>query len=111
MIVTGTLLVCDAWFDVALEYGSRGFVAALLSALLVELPLALLLFRGASRLVRVTIQTMMQVSGVAGPVPPLWRIPLFARGLEEALPTSLRRPADVRAEVNADVTAAGGPSS
>jgi hypothetical protein len=111
MIVTATLLVCDAWFDVALEYGSRGFVAALLSALLVELPLALLLFRGARRLVRVTIQTIMQLSGVAGPVPPLWRIPLFADGLEEALPTPLRRPTEVRAEVNADVTAAGGPSS
>jgi hypothetical protein len=108
MIVTGTLLVCDAWFDVALEYGSRGFVVALLSALLIELPLAVLLFSGARRLVRVTIQTMMQLSGVAGPVPPLWRIPLFADGLEEALPARLR---PQPAQPKADVTAAGGPSS
>ena len=28
MIVTGTLLVCDAWFDVALAYGSPGFMAS-----------------------------------------------------------------------------------
>jgi len=101
MIITGTLLVCDAWFDLALDYGSPGFAMSLASALVVELPLALLLFTSARRLVRVTIQTMMQLSGVPGPVPPLWRIPLFADGLEEALPARLR----------ARVTAAEGPSS
>jgi hypothetical protein len=66
-----------------------------------------LLFRGARRLVRVTIQTMMQVSGVTGPVPPLWRIPLLADGLAEALPAPLRRPA----EIPGDVTASKGSSS
>jgi hypothetical protein len=86
MMVTGTLLVCDAWFDLALAYGSRGFIMSLVTALVVELPLAVLLFISARRLVRVTIQAMMQLSGIAGPVPPLWRIPLFAHGLEEALP-------------------------
>ena len=55
MIITGTLLVCDAWFDLALDYGSRGFTTSLASALVVELPLALLLFNSARRLVRVTI--------------------------------------------------------
>ncbi len=39
MNVTGTLLVCDAWFDLALAYGSRGFTMSLVTALLVELPL------------------------------------------------------------------------
>jgi len=103
MIFTGTLLVCDAWFDVALAYGSRSFAMSLVSALVFELPLALLLFNSARRLVRVTIQTMMQLSGVAGPVPPLRRVPLFADGLEECLPARLR--------ALVDVTAAGGPSS
>jgi hypothetical protein len=120
MIITGTLLVCDAWFDLALDYGSRGFTTSLVSALVAELPLALLLFTSARRLVRVTIHTMMQLSGVDGPVPPLWRIPLFADGLEEALPARLRpwpaeataeAAADTTADVSADVTAAGGPSS
>jgi len=101
MIITGTLLVCDAWFDLALDYGSRDFAMSLTSALVVELPLALLLFTSARRLVRVTIQTMMRLSGVPGPAPPLWRIPLFAHGLEEALPARLR----------SRVTAAEGPSS
>ncbi len=110
MIITGTLLVCDAWFDLALDYGSRGFTTSLASALVVELPLAFLLFNSARRLVRVTIATTMQVSGVTGPVPPLWRVPLFADGLEECLPDRLR-PRSAEAKARADVTAAGGPSS
>ena len=104
--------ICDAWFDLALAYGSRGFVMSLLSALFVELPLAVLLFTSARRLVRVTIATMMQLSGIAGPAPPLWRIPLFAQGLEEALPTRLRpRSTQVRAQIGSDVTATEGSSS
>jgi hypothetical protein len=89
--------VCDAWFDVTLDFGSRGFTTSLVSALLVELPLAFLMFASAVRLVRATIQLVMQLSGVAGSPPPLWRIPLFADGLEEVLPDRLR-------ELAADVT-------
>jgi hypothetical protein len=129
MNVTGTLLVCDAWFDLALSWGGHGFFMSLITAVGVELPLALLLFASARRLVRVTIGTMMRLSGVEGRVPPLWRIPLFADGLEEALPARLRplaAEARGRAEtkmqqitsdvakmqqMTADVTAAEGPSS
>ncbi len=95
MIITGTLLVCDAWFDLTLDYGSSGFTASILSAVLAELPLAFLLFAGARRLVRVSVQTIMQLSGVSGPAPSLWRVPLFADGLEECLPPQLRQRADV----------------
>jgi hypothetical protein len=96
MVITGTLLVCDAWFDVTLDFGSRGFVFSLAAALLAEFPLAFVMFASARRLVRVTVQTLMQLSGIDGQVPPLWRIPLFADGLEEALPARLRQqPADV----------------
>ncbi len=101
MNITGTLLFCDAWFDLALSWGSRGFAMSLMTALVVELPLALLLFLSARRLVRVTIGTMMQLSGVEGRVPPLWRIPLFADGLEEALPARLR-PLAEQARVKAE---------
>jgi hypothetical protein len=90
MIFSGTLLVCDAWFDVALSYGSTGFTTSIVSALLVELPLAFLMFASALRLMRATIQILMKLSGVAGQAPPLWRMPLFADGLEEALPAGLR---------------------
>ena len=110
MIITGTLLVCDAWFDLALDYGSPGFTMSLVSALVVEFPLAFLLFNSARRLVRVTIATMMQLGAAAGPVPPLWRIPLFADGLEECLPARFR-PQFAEAREKADVTATGDPSS
>jgi hypothetical protein len=103
MIITGTLLVCDAWFDLALDYGSRDFTASILSAVFAELPLAFLMFATARRLVRVTVRTVMCLAGVPGPTPALWRIPLLANGLEEALPARLRPPVDV--------TAAGSPSS
>lgn len=94
MVMTGTLLLCDAWFDLALSYGSSGFEASILSAVLAEFPLAFLMFAGARRLVRVTVETLMQLSGNSASVPPLWRVPLFADGLAECLPARLRSPAD-----------------
>jgi hypothetical protein len=103
MIITGTLLVCDAWFDVALDYGSHGFVASVLSAVLVELPLAFMMFASARRLVRVTVQIVMQLAGVTEPPPSVWRVPLFAAGLDEALPARLR------AHAADDVTPGGQP--
>jgi hypothetical protein len=42
--VTGTLLVCDAWFDVLTSHGSSDVAQAVAEALLVELPLAFLCF-------------------------------------------------------------------
>jgi hypothetical protein len=109
MIITGTLLLCDAWFDVTLNYGSSGFTASILSAVLAELPLAFLLFAAARRLVRVTVQALMELSGASGPVPSLWRVPLFADGLEECLPARLRSGTDGRR--TAGVTAGGRSSS
>jgi hypothetical protein len=90
MVITGTLLVCDAWFDLTLNYGSGGFTASLVSAVLAELPLAFVMFAGARRLIRATVHTVMQLAGIPGPAPSLWRVPLFAAGLDEALPARLR---------------------
>lgn len=39
--VTGTMLLCDAWFDVMTSIGSGEALEAILEALLAELPLAL----------------------------------------------------------------------
>jgi hypothetical protein len=90
MIFTGTLLIADAWFDLALDYGSSGFTMSVISACVAELPLAFLLFAGARRLVRMTVETVMRLEGIEGPVPPLWQVPLFADGLDAALPARLR---------------------
>jgi len=108
MIMTGTLLLCDAWFDLALSYGSDDFTMSVVTAVLAEFPLAFLLFVGARRLIRVTVHTVMELAGIPGPVPPLWRVPLLAAGLEEALPARLRHQADVQV---VGVTAGGPPSS
>jgi hypothetical protein len=90
MIITATLLVADAWFDLALDYGSRGFVVSVLEAAFVELPLAAILFAAARRLIRLNVYTLMRLQGITGPLPPLRKVPLFAEGLEEALPPRLR---------------------
>lgn len=42
--ITGTLLVCDAWFDVLTSRGVSDVAQAIASALLIELPLAALCF-------------------------------------------------------------------
>lgn len=48
--ITGTLLVCDAWFDVLTSRGTSAVAQAVASALLVELPLAALCFWMATNL-------------------------------------------------------------
>ncbi len=109
MIMTATLLLCDAWFDLALNYGTSDFTMSVVTAVLAEFPLAFLLFAGARRLVRVTVKTVLELAGIPGPVPPLWRVPLLAAGLDEALPALLRhRSGDLQA---AGVTAGDRPSS
>jgi hypothetical protein len=89
LLVTGTLLCCDAWFDVILDLGTRSIWGSVASAALVELPMAFLMFHGARRLIR--LSALVAVSETAagegepcdpgdlreGSLPPLWKIPLF----------------------------------
>ncbi len=77
LIVLATLLLADAWFDVTLDVRTSGFLFSLLSALLVEIPLAVFAILAARRLLRLTIGRIRSGEGLPGPVPPLWRIPLF----------------------------------
>ena len=77
LVVLSTLLFCDAWFDVVLDVRTAGFVTSLASALLVELPLAVLAAGMARRLVRLTAAQMMRYEGTPSTPPPLHAIPLF----------------------------------
>ena len=77
LLVLATLLFADAWFDVTLDVRTNGFLFSLLSALLVEIPLAVAALLAARRLQRLTIARIRSREGIRGPVPPLWRIPLF----------------------------------
>jgi hypothetical protein len=82
LLITGTLLCCDAWFDVILDSGTNSIWGSLASAVFIELPLAFLMFNAARRLIR--ISGLAAVSG-AGPTgysaeerrqTPVWKIPL-----------------------------------
>ncbi|MCW2896944.1 MAG: hypothetical protein JWO75_6433 [Actinomycetia bacterium] len=85
LLVTGTLLCCDAWFDVILDAGTPDVWLSVASALVVELPLAFLMFNAARRLIRLSAVVAVRESGNSSDcddlpedaLPPLWRIPLF----------------------------------
>lgn len=91
LTITGTLLCCDAWFDLTLDLGTREFPMSVLSAAVAEIPLAFMMFIAAWRLMRMSVGVVMRLEGVDQPVPPLWRVPLFAEGLEAALPARYRQ--------------------
>lgn len=81
LMVVGTMLCCDAWFDVETSLS----VTSIASAVFVELPLAFLAFAGARRL-------LIATATAGGARPRLWLrdMPLAGAGLDEALPR-LRR--------------------
>jgi len=76
LVVVATLLCCDAWFDVVLDARTSGFWLSLLSALVIELPLAAVAILGARRLLRMTAAVMLRYRGLPGPVPRLRDMPL-----------------------------------
>jgi hypothetical protein len=108
LMATGTMLCCDAWFDVGTSLQTSGIWTSLASAVFAELPLAFLAFTGARRLLKATVEASLQ--GPAGPptpdgdrgrelaargaAPSLRQTPLSGTGLDEALP----RPRDENAE-------------
>jgi len=82
LLITGTLLCCDAWFDVILDAGTSDFWGSVASAVIVELPLAFIMFNAARRLIRVSALVAMGESDEEARPMPLWKIPLF--GVEHA---------------------------
>jgi len=94
LIVLATLLCCDAWFDISLDWGTRGFMVSVLSAALVELPLAALALIGARRLLRLTVGRLELLAGDPGPVPSFWQVPLFGDS-PGSYRTLLRKPPDL----------------
>ncbi|MQY27133.1 hypothetical protein [Nocardia aurantia] len=70
-IITATLLVCDAWFDVVLDWNSSDLLLSVLTAVFGELPLAALLYYTARRLVRLSMQMAWVLTGHTEPPPPV----------------------------------------
>jgi hypothetical protein len=46
-LATAVLLICDAWFDISLDLGTSGAWQSVASAVLIEVPLAILIFHRA----------------------------------------------------------------
>jgi len=76
-IITATLLICDVWFDVLLDWGSRDMWCSVATAVLGELPLAALLLWVAIRLLRLIQRTRWRELGRDGDLPALWSISLM----------------------------------
>jgi hypothetical protein len=92
LVVVATLLCCDAWFDVVLDARTKGFELSLLSALLVELPLAGLAILLVRRLLRSTYSVLLRSRGYCGPLPGLRTIPLVGMQRERHLMELLTAP-------------------
>lgn len=61
--VTATLLLTDAWFDLTLSWNTPEFTLAVLSALIVELPLAAALVIAATRMMRMNASMFRVLRG------------------------------------------------
>ena len=70
-LVAGTLLVCDAWFDVLTSLGTKGEWLTLATAFCGELPLATFFFVTAARVMRRSVAAFHEASGLPGPPPRL----------------------------------------
>jgi hypothetical protein len=76
-VASATLLVCDAWFDIALDLGTPGIWGALAAAVFVELPLAAFLIHRATLLMRLTLFRLYGETDDQGRPLKLTRIPML----------------------------------
>ena len=69
---SGVLLICDAWFDL-MTAGPKDIWLSLVTALLIEVPLAIFMITGVQRIVRLTMMRFWRLD----PGMRLWQLPLF----------------------------------
>jgi hypothetical protein len=74
---TATLLICDAWFDVTTASGCADTIIAIASALLLQLPLATLLFAMSHHLQYLTLRRAQAAHGILEAPSALHKLPLF----------------------------------
>jgi hypothetical protein len=76
-MISCVLLLCDAWFDVLTAHGGRCLTVSVATAVLAELPIAVLLGLTSMRLLHASVATAgARRSGSSSPS--LWRAPLLA---------------------------------
>jgi hypothetical protein len=75
--MTATLLTCDAWFDITTASGRADTLTSVASALVLELPLAALLFAAAYHLLHLAVRQAQATHGSPEVSSGLLRLPLF----------------------------------
>jgi hypothetical protein len=85
MIMTATLLLCDAWFDVTLSWGGREAWDSILTALGCEIPLGVLLLTRARAAITRMAGIAVVLTGTGSPPSALHRIPLLV-GIDNSTP-------------------------
>jgi len=88
--VAATLVLVDAWFDVTLSWGTSEQWGAVLTAALVEIPVASVLAVGVVGMLRRTVAMMRRLRGQDPSMGSLWSQPSVVRpvhdGAERSLP-------------------------
>jgi hypothetical protein len=74
-IIAGTLLFCDAWFDVITSLGNSDSLVTLMTAVFAELPLAIFLYWVAYRIIRRSLAGYYALMGQVEHPPGLLRAP------------------------------------
>jgi hypothetical protein len=69
---SGVLLICDAWFDL-MTAGPKDVWLSVVTALGIEVPLAIFMITGAQRILRLTMMRLLRLD----PGMRLWQLPLF----------------------------------
>lgn len=82
LVVAGTLLLCDAWFDVTLSWHTDEQLSSILLAVLVEIPLGIYLCFVAFRMLQTLAHLVWRLEGRHEPAPPLRRLPMLTMRAE-----------------------------
>ena len=77
--ITSALLTCDAWFDVTTSRGGADGIVSFGTAIVVELPLAGLLFLMARNLLAALARSSRRLQGHYDETPSLFKLELFTR--------------------------------
>jgi hypothetical protein len=80
-IAAATLLICDAWFDIALNLGTAAIWGSVASAIFVELPLAFFLIHRIRLLLRLTLRRLYPAGDERGRPMSLAHLPLIGSNL------------------------------
>jgi hypothetical protein len=88
-VIAGTLLFCDAWFDVITSWGNRDHWVTVATALFAELPLAAFMFWLAYRSIRRSLAAYYALMGQTDHLPGLLHAPAVYTIAEPPEPTEV----------------------